>query len=295
MCRLIVVITIVVAAVSGCSPEGPPRARPVKESRTAPRNRGRGHVPPTRAEPPPAPQQLADSPDFTVDGIWFVRVPEGYFIMGSPQDEPWRGPDEQQRFVEIYDSFYMSTTEITQQQFSTVMGISQGGFADGQLPVTGVTWDEAVMFCERLTQQHPTYRFRLPNEEEWEYTCRAGSTLAFGTPLGKEEDLKEAYDKYLAGDEDFLSRFVARTACLNQPYPRPVGSMLPNAWGLHDMHGNVWEWCAVTDTGSRDLRALRGGAWSSPSIWACRAAIRAEEGRSTRKDSIGLRVVAEPL
>ena len=275
--RYILATTVLV----GCSSDSKPNS-PVERDRGATHSRRAFRQDPL----------IGRGSNLIVESIEFVKIPEGYFVIGSPDDEPGRSADEQQRFVTIYSPLYLATTETTQEQFARISGTNPSGVIGEQLPVSSVTWNEAAAFCDALSSRHPAYRFRLPTEEEWEYACRAGSKFPFGTPFGKEEELKEAFGKYVAGDEDFLSRFVARTAFFNEMGPQPAGSKLPNVWGLYDMHGNVWEWC-VDDGLSGDLRPIRGGAWSSANLWGCRAAIRAEEGRSTRKDSIGFRIVAE--
>jgi formylglycine-generating enzyme required for sulfatase activity len=253
----------------------------------APASRSSGGAVLAAASARAAPQ---GSPDLTIDTIVFVAVPPGNFVMGSPEDEPGRDPEERQRLVPLPSRFWLSKTEITQEQFERVMGSNPSLTRGHDLPVTCVACGEAEDFCRRLSNQE--YRVRLPTEEEWEYGCRAGSALPFGSSPGGVAQLRLALDKHRAGDTDYLVRFVSRQAWFNGPQPRAVGTLLPNAWGLHDMQGNVWEWCAADP--SRDgLSPIRGGAWSSPDVWCCRAAQRGWEGRNVRKDSIGFRALAE--
>lgn len=224
-----------------------------------------------------------------VEDLVFAEIPAGSFLMGSPPDEPGREPHEQQRLIAVY-SFWLAKTEVNQEQFQRVMGFNPSLTRGPNLPVTCVSYTEAVTFCQRL--HHDQYRFRLPTEEEWEYACRAGSRLPFGTPFGQPDQLQLAWDKYRAGDKDFLCRFLARHAWIHQDRIRGAGTLQPNAWGIHDMHGNVWEWCFQDGSGSNGC-PLRGGAWSSTDIFGCRAAFRASEPPESRKDSLGFRVAAE--
>ena len=145
-------------------------------------------------------------------------------------------------------------------------------------------------FCDRLSTAE--YLVRLPTEEEWEYACRAQSQLPFAAPPGESAELRRALEKYRQGDVDFLTRFLSREACFNDAQPRTVATLAPNAWGLHDMHGNIWEWCCA-DPPDAESCPLRGGAWSSPNVFCCRAAQRDWQTRNTRKDSIGFRVLLE--
>jgi formylglycine-generating enzyme required for sulfatase activity len=243
---------------------------------------------PAPAQPPsPAPVR----PQRAINNVLFVEIPLGSFVSGSAPGEPGHEPQEQRRLVPMYARYWLSKTEITQEQFERVMGINPSTSRGPQLPVTCVTFDEAQAFCARLSNAE--FRVRLPTEDEWEYACRAGSALPFSAPPGEQAQLERALEKYRQGDTDFLLRFVSRQAWVNQGQPRPVGTLRPNAWGLHDMQGNVWEWCAA-EPRPGDLAPLRGGGWTSPHILGCRAAVRDLMPRATRRDSIGFRVVAEP-
>jgi formylglycine-generating enzyme required for sulfatase activity len=140
----------------------------------------------------------------------FVQVPAGSFVMGELPDVPHR--------VVISKPFYMSATEVTQAQWTTVMGSNPSFFRDGgpNLPVERVTWYDVQGFLQRLNARGEGH-FRLPTEAEWEYACRAGTKT------------------------DRLSTTVAN---YDSHRPTAVASYPPNPWGLYDMHGNVWEWCA---------------------------------------------------
>ncbi|MBC7817975.1 MAG: formylglycine-generating enzyme family protein [Planctomycetaceae bacterium] len=235
------------------------------------------------------------STELLLGDLKFVLIPEGSFIMGSPTDEPGREENERQSFGVVYDAFYLLTTEVTQAQFTANMGVNPSPYQNGSLPVTNVNWDEAEEFCHRLNATYSMYVFRLPTEMEWEFACRAGATAPFAVPPPEEERLRTALAKARAGDEDFLTRFVKQFARFGESNAQPAAERLPNAWGLHDMLGNVWEWCdGSPDSAESDLRPIRGGAYSSTTVWGCRSAVRGAEFRETRKPSIGFRILAQP-
>jgi formylglycine-generating enzyme required for sulfatase activity len=187
----------------------------------------------------------------------------------------------------------MGQTEVTQAQYQRLTGKNPSLTRGDNLPVTRVSWEDVQEFLKAVNHQSSEFHLRLPTEEEWEYACRAGSELPFAPPGRNAEDLQQALQKHQQGDPEFLVRFVARFAWFNQGHPQPVRSLLPNAWGLFDMHGNVWEWCA-DDAPDSDLRPLRGGCWATSEVFGCRAALRAWEPRDSCKDSIGFRLLAEP-
>ncbi|MBN1164516.1 MAG: SUMF1/EgtB/PvdO family nonheme iron enzyme [Candidatus Krumholzibacteriota bacterium] len=219
-------------------------------------------------------------------GIKMVRIEPGIFQMGSPENEDGRDNDERLHTVEISRPFYMSATEVTQAQWKKVMGDNPSRFKGDDLPVESVSWFDAIRFCNRLSEKEglePVYQiegekvswrrdrrgYRLPTEAEWEYACRAGTTTRFYT--GNEEgDLSRA--GWYAGN--------------SKNKTHPVGLKEPNAWGIYDMHGNVWEWCwdwygnystsrskdpSGPDSGS--YRLLRGGSRLNPDLF-CRSAAR---------------------
>jgi len=159
-----------------------------------------------------------------------VLIPAGSFDMGSPQSEIERtgrveeGPVHR---VRISRSFWLGVHEVTQEQFEAVMGVNPSRHqGNPRLPVTSVEWDDAVAFCERLSQREGK-RYRLPTEAEWEYACRAGTTTPwfFG-------DSPERAGEYAVCSSEGLDRQTAE----------PVGTRRPNPWGLYDMYGNVEEW-----------------------------------------------------
>ena len=155
------------------------------------------------------------------------------------------------------------------------------------------SWDDVQEYLVLANARSPDFRFRLPTEEEWEYACRAGSSLALSPPHGKTRELEMALLKHQQGDVDFLTRYASRFAWIQQTQPQSTGMLQPNAWGLHDMHGNVWEWCDGGDPAA-EHHPIRGGAWSTTDVFGCRAALRDFAPRDTRKDSFGFRLLAEP-
>lgn len=226
-----------------------------------------------------------------------VLVPAGQFMMGSPADEAERRDDEgPQHRVRITRPFYLGAYEVTQDQFEKVMGSNPSRFQGPTRPVDSVTWNEAVEFCRRLgTSEGRTYR--LPTEAEWEYACRAGTATAFnsGRTLSFKTDANFNADYAYEGSQ--IGPYLEKTV--------PVGSYRPNAWGLYDMHGNVWEWCQdwyASDTyaksptddpagpASGSYRVDRGGAWNVDAAGS-RSAYRDGCVVQMRDDARGFRVV----
>jgi formylglycine-generating enzyme required for sulfatase activity len=216
-------------------------------------------------------------------------IPAGKFIMGSPADEPNRVANEgPQHEVTISRPFCMGVYDVTQEQFQSVMGENPSHFQGPARPVDGVSWEQATEFCKRLSQK-TGQTVELPTEAQWEFACRAGSRTRYC--FGDDE-------KQLPDYANYARTFEAGTL--------PVGSKKPNAWGLFDMHGNVWEWCSdwfansypaapqVDPAGpaSGERKVLRGGGWEC-SFRYCRSAIR-YWGAPTRESIIvGFRVVVE--
>ena len=241
-----------------------------------------------------------------------VDIPAGSFTMGSPDSELARGTDEgPQTPVTISHAFKMGKYEVTQAEYLSVMGVNPSYFpGDLSRPVEQVSWLEASNYCCRLTACEARagrlpagYAYRLPTEAEWEYACRAGTTTPFhyGNELRSGMANFYGYYEYLAGDPYHYNAggiYLGRTTS--------VGSYAPNAWGLYDMHGNVWEWCqdrygpysgvSVSDpqgppTGSD--RVVRGGDWVISAHY-CRSAQRYGYNPPYRYYRIGFRVVLAP-
>ncbi len=167
-------------------------------------------------------------------GMRFQLIPPGEFNMGSPRDEEWHRPDEILHPVTITKPFYMATTEVTQAQWMALMDENPSFCEGDDLPVETVTWEDAAKFCHKLSDKEGVH-YRLPTEAEWEYACRAGTITPFytGETIGTDQANYDGNHTYADGRKGV---FRERTT--------KVGRFPPNAWGLCDMHGNVWEWCA---------------------------------------------------
>jgi formylglycine-generating enzyme required for sulfatase activity len=232
-----------------------------------------------------------------------VEIPGGTFLMGSPEDEKGRFPDESpQRMVKL-PSFFMSKFPITQAQYEAIVGVNPSNFKGANHPVEMVSWNDAVEFCKLLSRRLGR-TYQLPSEAQWEYTCRAGTT----TPFHYGKTLTTALANY-NGKEPLLG---FSPIYHSEPYGEyrqhtiEVGRFPPNAFGLYDMHGNVWEWCqdvwhenysgAPSDgsawmTNQVDARyLLRGGAWNG-SPRNCRSASRISNLPDSRDINEGFRVV----
>ena len=169
-------------------------------------------------------------------GMTFVLIPAGVFMMGSPEDESGRYDREQIHEVRLTQDYYMQTTPVTQEQWQKVMGTNPSRFKEGGLscPVENVSWDNAQEFIEKLNQSEGTDKYCLPTEAQWEYACRAGTNTPF------------YFGKCLSTDQANYNGNYPLSNCPKGEYRGktiPVGSFEPNADGLYDMHGNIWEWC----------------------------------------------------
>jgi formylglycine-generating enzyme required for sulfatase activity len=241
-------------------------------------------------------------------GMEFLPVPTGRFLMGSTDEDPRAGDSEKpQHEVTISRPFHLGRFEVTQEQWEAVMGSNPytldrsnpyytlPGMAERitrpEHPAT-VSWDDAQTFLDRLNALEGGSRYRLPTEAEWEYAARAGTSTAYS--FGDDEgDL----DRHAWYGEDFSSGGT-----------HPVGSKLPNPWGLYDVHGNAWEWVqdfydpayysvspSVDPTGPDQgtERVVRGGSWHvTADDW--RSAFRRDYAPDYRGISIGFRVVRTP-
>ncbi|MBM4092112.1 MAG: formylglycine-generating enzyme family protein [Planctomycetes bacterium] len=242
-------------------------------------------------------------------GMRLRLVPAGTFMMGSaescealvivfPGTSPgWFLNEYPRHEVHITRPFYLGETEVTREQYQAVMGEHSHGSSTAEgnrgeveavgavgLPVCGISWDEAVEFCRRLSAKEG-HTYRLPTEAEWEYACRAGSEalFCFGDDASRLGDFA-----WFAENSDWKTQ--------------RVGGKEANAWHLRDMHGNVWEWChdwygeysggTATDPqgpSAGSLRVVRSGGWFREA-WSCRSAYRDRFVPSGRNDFLGFRV-----
>ncbi|MBI5761961.1 MAG: formylglycine-generating enzyme family protein [Planctomycetes bacterium] len=221
-----------------------------------------------------------------------MLIPAGEFAMGSPETEPDRLDIEGPRHrVRITKQFYMGQCEVTQAQWYAIMGNNPSHFSGADLPVEMVSWEDCQQFCRKLSAK-TGLRVRLPTEAEWEYACRAGSKDRFCFGAG--------------GDMDSGLDAFAWYRFNSDMQTHAVGGKRANAWGLCDMHGNVWEWCEdvylgdYTDTptdgsawtGNGPGRVIRGGSFGYYSP-GCRCARRNGHKIDIRGDSLGFRLVVE--
>jgi formylglycine-generating enzyme required for sulfatase activity len=223
-----------------------------------------------------------------------VLIPAGSFTMGSPDSDSSAFFDERpQHQVRITRPFYMAKYLVTQEQWEAVMGSNPSRFKGASNPVENVSWDQCRQFLEKLNAKSPPAggKFQLPTEAQWEYACRAGSNRHYC--FGDDPSLLDQYAWY-AGNSGGATH--------------AVGTKKPNAWGLYDMHGNLWEWCADwydggyyarspadDPQGPREgtCRVIRGGGWSYDA-GDCRSAFRGDFDIGGGWDFIGLRVCQVP-
>lgn len=252
---------------------------------------------------PPALETLAADASRAGQGRpGMVWIDPGEFVMGSPVDELDRDWDEgPQTRVRISRGFWMGTHEVTQGEYQAVMGENPSRFlGDARRPVDRVRHRDAVEYSARLTRLQAAsgllpegYAYRLPTEAEWEYACRAGTPTRFSHGDDLQDHALEDYAWFSAN---------------SRSSSHPVGTRLPNPWGLYDLHGNVLEWCLDGAGGELPggevvdyeapaeglLRIARGGSWLYGAR-ACRSANRDSYGESTRSSDLGFRVVLAPI
>ena len=225
-----------------------------------------------------------------------VSIPAGEFLMGSPSNEKKRDESEGPQHKVSMPEFFMGRFAVTQAQYQAVIGSNPANFKGEKRPVEQVSWHDATEFCQKLKEKTGR-NYRLPSEAEWEYACRAGTTTPFHFGATLTSNLAN-YDCTSIYQSEPKREYREKTT--------EVGIFPPNAFGLYDMHGNVWEWCldhwhdnyngAPTDGSAwlsdndNNYRLLRGGSWDN-SPRSCRSASRARYNPAQRGHIIGLRVV----
>jgi len=221
-----------------------------------------------------------------------ILIPAGEFLMGSPDSDVVAFPHEKpQHKVRIPRPFYLGKCLVTQEQWQTVMGDNPSQFKGPKNPVDHVSWEDCRQFGEKLSAKLGGGKFSLPSEAQWEYACRAGHKRA-----------------YCFGDDDSQLGQYAWYENDSGGQTHPVGQKKPNAWGVYDMHGNVWEWTADWFDGEYYVhspvddppgpatgyyRVVRGGGCRSYA-WSCRSANRSWYSPEYRDDPLGFRVARVP-
>jgi len=247
-------------------------------------------------------------------GMELIEIPAGKFTMGSPAGEKDRQDNEAQVSVTLTKPFLLGKYEVTQGQWKSVMGTEpwdgkDNVKADKDCPATYVSYFDAVEYCDTLTtierkagKLKADEEYRLPTEAEWEYACRVGTTTAFS--FGDDESELGEYAWWGGLDVKALKKGEIKAGegnAAREQYAHKVGVKKPNSWGLHDMHGNVSEWCSdwydgklaggtdpVGPNGGEE-RVFRGGAWGN-SPRSCRSARRNILAPSYRSNPLGFRV-----
>ena len=260
--------------------------------------------PPTNPPKPPANINVNINPQssFTEDlgngvKLEMIAIPGGTFLMGSPENEAERQDYESPKHQVTVPSFFMGKYPLTQAQYQAILGSNPSYFKGNNRPVETVSWDDAVLFCQKLSQRTGK-SYRLPSEAEWEYACRAGTKTPFSFGDNITPDLVN-YDGNYPYKSAPKGKYREQTT--------DVETFTPNSFGLYDMHGNVWEWCeddwhenyinAPTDGSAWNSRSgnntktLRGGSWYRDARF-CRAANRYGYSRDSRYDYYGFRVVS---
>ncbi|MEH2193684.1 MAG: SUMF1/EgtB/PvdO family nonheme iron enzyme [Nostoc sp.] len=238
------------------------------------------------------------------DGIisQMVSIAGGKFQMGAPQDESESLEDERPQHIVTLNPFFIGKYPITQAQWRVIaklpkikrrLELEPSCFRGDNLPVERISWYDAQEFCERISRETGR-KYRLPSEAEWEYACRAQTS----TPFHFGKIITTNLANYCGQSENINSIYHQQTT--------EVGSFLPNTFGIYDMHGLVWEWCADYEhkdyqgapldgsswlnDGNSEYRILRGGSWDSPT-YLCRSASRFSENASVTDKEFGFRIV----
>jgi formylglycine-generating enzyme required for sulfatase activity len=255
-------------------------------------------------------KDVREAPYFNEDlgngvSVDMVAIPAGKFLMGAPPDEAKQYPDESPQHEVTLQRFYLSKFEVTQAEWRAVAALPRvaldlvgapAKFQGDNLPIENISWEEAAEFCARLSQKSGR-NYHLPSESEWEYAARAGSVRAF--------TFGETITAELV-NFDGTGHYGSAPVGIDRKQTVPVGSLgAANAFGLYDVHGNVWEWCAEEyhanyegapndgsprrTAGEVKHRALRGGGWNNLGA-DCRSANRLSYAQEGKRSNIGFRI-----
>jgi formylglycine-generating enzyme required for sulfatase activity len=259
---------------------------------------------PTNPPKPPANINVNINPQssFTEDlgngvKLEMIAIPGGTFWMGSPANEAERDSDEGPQHQVTVPNFFMGKYPLTQAQYQAIMGHNPYYFKGNNRPVENVSWDDAVLFCQKLSQRTGK-NYRLPSEAEWEYACRAGTKTPFSFGDNITTDLVNYNGTY---------PYKSAPKGKYREQTTDVGTFPPNPFGLYDMHGNVWEWCeddwhenyidaptygsAWNSRSGSNNKLLRGGSWGG-NARICRSANRHRNSRVNRSTYYCFRVVS---
>ncbi len=223
-----------------------------------------------------------------------VYVPGDTFQMGSPKTEKGRDDSESPQHHVTVIPFYMGKYPITQRQWKAIMSTNPASFKGENHPIERITWYDAIDFCSKLSEK-TGQTYRLPSEAEWEYACRAGTTEPFHFGETITADLANYNGQYT---------YASALESIYRDKTIEVGTFPPNAFGLYDMHGNVWEWtcseyeaeykgkeqrCIMSSSHASSI-VIRGGSWDGLPRWA-RSAYRGGSWPSSRNFDLGFRVI----
>ncbi len=233
---------------------------------------------------------------FEIKGVRQVMrwIPEGEFLMGSPEDEAQKRGDEMQHEVTIHSGFWLADTACTQALWQVVMGTNPSDFKESdQNPVDSISWEDCQVFIQKANTLLQMDWLSLPTEEQWEYACRAGTTTPFSTGETINTDQANFNGNYPYRDDEKKGLYRDKTV--------PVLTFAPNPWGLFQMHGNLWEWCediyeqdysgksVAAGEKSSSKRVLRGGGWVDR-MRRLRSAFRGGSLPDSSNHSVGLRL-----
>lgn len=246
---------------------------------------------PTITEVPDKPVKAGEKISVSINGVKFplIGCPSGNYVIGSPENEIGRNKNENQHKITIDKGFYIGKYEITQGQYKAIMGNNPSVTTGDKLPVHNINYLDAEKFCQKLNEltkdkRPANYDFAIPTEEQWEYACRAG----YSTSLNNGKNLKKSDS---SDNELNKIAWYEANAC---GVVQTVGKKIANPWGIHDMLGNICEWCSNDINPSNNdefkTRIVRGGGFKSKSK-DCRNASRNETKENNTSEFFGFRII----